>query len=78
LRIRLADPLTHGWDVAQAMAIPADLPEDVAEKALAFIRLQLAGQPRAPRFADPQRIDDTAPAIEQLAAFTGRQVPSRQ
>jgi uncharacterized protein (TIGR03086 family) len=78
LQIRLADLLTHGWDLAQATAIPADLPEEVAEQALAFIRIQLASQPRAPRFADPQPIDDTAPAIGQLAAFTGRQVSSKQ
>jgi uncharacterized protein (TIGR03086 family) len=78
LQIRVADLLTHGWDLVQATAIPADLPEEVAEQALAFIRIQLANQPRAPRFADPQPIDDTAPAIEQLAAFTGRQVPPRQ
>jgi uncharacterized protein (TIGR03086 family) len=78
LQIRLADLLTHGWDLAQATAIPANLPEEVTEQALAFIRIQLANQPRAPRFADPQPIDDSAPAIEQLAAFTGRHVSSRQ
>ena len=78
LQIRLADLLTHGWDLAQATANPADLPEDLAEQALAFIRRELASLPRPPRFAEPQPIDDTAPAIEQLAAFLGRHVPQRQ
>ncbi len=32
-------------------------------------------QPRAGRFADPQPIRDNAPAIDRLAAFTGRPVP---
>jgi uncharacterized protein (TIGR03086 family) len=78
LQIRLADLLTHGWDLAQATAIPADLPEELAEQALAFMRIQRANRPRTTRFAEPHPIDDTAPAIEQLAAFLGRQVTSRQ
>jgi uncharacterized protein (TIGR03086 family) len=78
LQIRLADLLTRGWDLAQATANPVDLPEDLAEQALAFIRVQLAAQPRPPRFAEPQPIDDTAPVIEQLAAFLGRHIPLRQ
>ena len=35
----------------------------------------LPSQPRAGRFADPQPIRDNAPAIDRLAAFTGRPVP---
>jgi uncharacterized protein (TIGR03086 family) len=78
LLTRLYDLLTHGWDLAQATAIPAELPDDLAEQALAFARDQLSGLPRTTRFAEPQPICDTAPPIEQLAAFLGRQVPSRQ
>jgi hypothetical protein len=33
LQIRLADLLTRGWDLAQATANPADLPEDLANLA---------------------------------------------
>src|SRR6266566_7370406 len=44
-------------------------------QALTFARAQLPSQPRAGRFADPQPIRDNAPAIDRLAAFTGRPVP---
>jgi uncharacterized protein (TIGR03086 family) len=75
LRWRIADLLTHGWDLVQATGVPAELPDDLAEQALTFVRAQLPGQPRAGRFADPQPIRDDARAIDQLAAFTGRPVP---
>ncbi len=75
LRWRIADLLTHGWDVVQATGVAAELPDDIAEQALTFVRAQLPSQPRAGRFADPQPIPEDAPAIERLAAFTGRPVP---
>jgi uncharacterized protein (TIGR03086 family) len=74
LQIRLYDLLAHGWDLGQATGIPARLPSDLAEQALAFVRDQLSTQPRTGRFTEPQPIDDTATAIERLAAFLGRQV----
>ena len=75
LQWRVADLLTHGWDLVQATGIAAQLPDDLVEQALAFARAQLPSQPRGGRFAEPQPIPDDAPAIEQLAAFTGRPVP---
>lgn len=36
LRIRLYDLLAHGWDLANATAQPARLPEDLAEQSLSF------------------------------------------
>jgi uncharacterized protein (TIGR03086 family) len=75
LQWRIADLLTHGWDLVQATGVVAELPDDLAEQALAFVQVQLPSQPRAGRFADPQPIPDDAPAIERLAAFTGRPVP---
>lgn len=75
LQWRIVDLLAHGWDLVQATGIGAELPEDLAEQALTFVRAQLPGQPRAGRFADPQPIEDNAPAIDRLAAFTGRPVP---
>lgn len=38
LKIRMYDLLAHGWDLAQALGRPADLPEDAAEESLAFAR----------------------------------------
>jgi hypothetical protein len=58
----------------RATGIRARLPDDLAEQALAFVRDQLSTQRRIGRFAEPQPIDDTAPAIERLAASLGRQV----
>lgn len=77
LQWRIADLLTHGWDLVQATGVEADLPDDLAEQALTFARAQLTTQPRTGRFADPQRIRDNAPAIDRLAALTGRPVPWR-
>jgi hypothetical protein len=48
---------------------------DLVEPAITSARAQLANQPREGRFADPQPIHDTAPAIDRLAAVTGRPVP---
>ncbi|MEO6087572.1 MAG: TIGR03086 family metal-binding protein [Umezawaea sp.] len=75
VRWRVADLLTHAWDLAQATGVAAELPDDLAERALGFVRSRLPGQPRTGRFADSQPIRDDAPAIERLAAFTGRPVP---
>jgi uncharacterized protein (TIGR03086 family) len=77
LQIRLYDLLAHGWDLMQATGLRAYLPEDVTERALVFVRDQLATQVRGGRFAEPQPVDDTAPAIDRLAGFLGRSVPPR-
>ena len=75
LQIRLYDLLAHGWDLAQATGVPVRVPEDLAERSLAFVRVQLSPQPRTGRFAEPQTIEESAPAIDRLAAFLGRSVP---
>jgi uncharacterized protein (TIGR03086 family) len=75
LQIRLYDLLAHGWDLAQATEIPALLPEDLAEQSLAFVQVQFSAQSRTGRFAEPQPVEEAAPAIDRLAAFLGRPVP---
>jgi uncharacterized protein (TIGR03086 family) len=75
LQWRIADLLTHGWDLVQATGVGAELPDDLVEQALSLVRTQLPSQPRAGRFADLQPIQDDASAIDRLAAFTGRPVP---
>ncbi|WP_439383968.1 TIGR03086 family metal-binding protein [Amycolatopsis lexingtonensis] len=77
LRWRIADLLTHSWDLAQATGVPAAVPADLAERALVFVRGQLDARQRGDRFAAPHPIDDGAPALDRLAAFTGRTVPWR-
>ncbi|MBY8857925.1 TIGR03086 family protein [Nocardia sp. CA2R105] len=74
LRIRMADLLTHGWDLARATGLRADLPQDLVEESLAYIRMQMAEHSRAGRFDDEQPVPQDAPALDKLAAFTGRVV----
>jgi uncharacterized protein (TIGR03086 family) len=68
--VRITDLLAHGWDLAQA----TDQPDDLAEQALAFVRIQLATQPRTGRFQLAQPVADDAPPIDRLVAFLGRAV----
>ncbi|SDZ16095.1 TIGR03086 family protein [Saccharopolyspora shandongensis] len=74
LHVRLADLLTHGWDLARATGQPVDLPEELAEQALAFVRRQFTTPVRTGRFDPAQAISEDAPAIDRLAAFLGRPV----
>jgi uncharacterized protein (TIGR03086 family) len=78
LEIRLYDLLAHAWDLMQATGIRADIPEELPEQALAFVRNQLATVPRTGRFAEPQSVDDATPSIDRLAAFLGRPVPPQR
>jgi uncharacterized protein (TIGR03086 family) len=75
LRWRVVDLLVHGWDLAQATGSALDVPEDLAATGLDLARAQLPTQDRAGRFADPQPVDDGAPTLDLLAAYTGRPVP---
>jgi uncharacterized protein (TIGR03086 family) len=77
LNIRIYDLIAHSWDLMQATGIRADIPEQLAEQVLAFVRNQLATVPRTARFAEPQPVADDAPAIARLAAFLGRSVPQQ-
>ncbi|MGH3751697.1 MAG: TIGR03086 family metal-binding protein [Pseudonocardiaceae bacterium] len=74
LHWRIADLLAHGWDLARATGQPAELPEDLAEQALFFARVQLATMPRTGRFGPAQPVADDASAIDRLVAFLGRPV----
>jgi uncharacterized protein (TIGR03086 family) len=76
LNIRMYDLLAHGWDLAQPLGLPADLPEEAAEQALAFARADgRAVRPGGGCFGPPRPVADAAPAIVRLAAFLGRDVP---
>jgi uncharacterized protein (TIGR03086 family) len=74
LYIRLYDLLAHGWDLARATGQPVGIPDELAERSLAFVRIQLAAQQRTGRFAPAQAISDDAPANDRLAAFLGRSI----
>lgn len=74
LRIRLSDLLAHGWDLVQAAGIELELPEGIAERALAYSTIQMGGQQRAGRFDEAQPVAADAPALDRLAALMGRRV----
>jgi uncharacterized protein (TIGR03086 family) len=75
LKIRMYDLLAHGWDLAQALGRPADLPEDAAEESLAFARADgRAVRPGGGCFGPARHVADAAPAILRLVAFLGRDV----
>ena len=75
LEIRMYDLLAHGWDLAQALGRPAELPEDAAEASLAFARADgRAVRPGGGCFDPARPVAPTAPAIVRLVAFLGRDV----
>lgn len=77
LQIRMYDLLAHGWDLAQALGRPADLPEDAAEESLAFARADgRAVRPGGGCFGPARHVADASPAIVRLVAFLGRDVPA--
>jgi len=73
--MRTTELMVHGWDLARATGQPADLPEDLAERALTQLRPRLGGASREGMpFAAEQPAPDGASAADRLAAFLGRAV----
>jgi uncharacterized protein (TIGR03086 family) len=65
--------LVHGWDYAAGMGHPADVPDSLANYVLGLAQKIITPERRASgEFADPVEVDEHAPAIDQLVAFTGR------
>lgn len=73
LTLRLVEAVTHGWDLARATEQPADFDDDLVQTATVFTqasigRARSSGSP----FAPPVEVSDDLPAIDRLAALTGR------
>ncbi|WP_052847162.1 TIGR03086 family metal-binding protein [Streptomyces avicenniae] len=66
--------LVHGWDLAQAIGHPFDVPQHIAEAALPVVHEIYGNQPRPPgaSFAAPHPAHDTATPLDKLAAYLGR------
>jgi len=66
--------LTHGWDLAKAVALPRTIDADLAEAALASARMWVDAGARTPMLFGPEvAVLANAPAPDRLAAFLGRQ-----
>lgn len=69
------DGLTHAWDLSRATGVPFDPPAELAETVLATARQLIAPELRdGDTFAAETPIAADAPAVDRLAAFTGRAV----
>lgn len=77
LQWRTADLLAHAWDLGQALGIDVDLPDDLVEQALAFVKTELPKQSRTGRFDEEQAVAEDAPTLERYVAFLGRKVDAR-
>jgi uncharacterized protein (TIGR03086 family) len=68
------DVLVHGWDLAKATGLPADLDGRLAEHVLRFAEQALASpESRGSRIAPPVAVDSDASVTNRLTAFLGRQ-----
>lgn len=69
--ISLVDTLVHGWDLAKATGQSTDMPEDVAEAALAFTTKMMKDKRMG--FGDPVAVPDDASVTDRLVGWLGRQ-----
>lgn len=75
VRFLTVDGMVHTWDIAQATGQRYEPPEELARAVLATARDLIAPEMRdGDTFATQVPVADTAPAITQLVAFTGRAV----
>ena len=75
LSVCFADQLTHVWDLSRALGVDVDVPDQLAEDALAvwgaFISDPLRNGSTFAAAGDP---GPGAPALDRVAAFTGRTI----
>jgi uncharacterized protein (TIGR03086 family) len=72
LALRVADLAIHGWDIATAIGGCLRIDEHLVDEVLAFADSRRAALQRGGQFALAQPISSTAPAIDRLAALSGR------
>ncbi|OOK65422.1 hypothetical protein BZL29_7778 [Mycobacterium kansasii] len=72
LALRVADLVIHGWDIATSTGGSLRIDEHLVDEALAFAEARSAALQRGGQFASPQPISSNAPAIDRLAALSGR------
>jgi uncharacterized protein (TIGR03086 family) len=77
VNLNVIDVLVHGWDLATAVGLPDELPEDVANFALGFTENMLKPEMRSDApdasFGPAVEVPADAPVGVRLVAFLGRQ-----
>jgi uncharacterized protein (TIGR03086 family) len=68
--ITLIDTLVHGWDLAKATGQDTEMPDEVAEAALAFTMRMMKG--RRVGFGDPVPVPEEASVTDRLVGWLGR------
>ena len=71
IMISLIDTLVHGWDLAKATGQSTQMPEDVAEAALAFTTKMM--KDKRIGFGEPVAVPDDASVTDRLVGWLGRQ-----
>ena len=70
--------LVHGWDYAAATGHPVEVPDSLANYVLGLAEKIITPERRANgEFGDPVEVDEHAPALDRLVAFTGRDPGAR-
>lgn len=65
--------LVHGWDYAVATGHPPEVPDSLAEYVIGLAEKLITPERRASgEFGDAVEVDEHAPGIDRLVAFTGR------
>lgn len=72
LALRVADLVIHGWDIATATGGCLQIDDHLVDEVLAFADSRRAALQRGGQFTAPQPISSNAPAIDRLAALSGR------
>ena len=78
--VALIETIAHGWDLATATDQPAPYPDSAVEAALAAGQSMMSPQFRGPTksFGVEVRVPPTAPAMDRLVGFMGRDPGWRQ
>lgn len=67
------DVLVHGWDLAKATDQPAAFDEELVAHCFGFAQQAIPDQMRGPLIGALVPVPDTAPPIDRLVGFMGRQ-----
>ena len=71
---RLVDVLGHASDLAQAIGVPAEITDDLADSALEFLLPMVEQMKDSPHFAAPLLPAENASPEERFLALLGRRV----